>query len=277
MILYVVPTPIGNLGDITYRAIEVLKECDVILCEDTRCSFKMLNYYGIKKKLVSYHKFNEFKLLNKIIEEIQSGVKYCLISDAGMPGISDPGKILINKCIEEEIKVDVLPGACALINSVVLSGFNDNIFTFIGFLPRTTKELKNTISLMKTIHTMQVIYESPHRLVKTLELISNEFGNNIPIYIGRELTKLFEENFRGTATEALNYFNNGKIRGEFVLCINNTKQQNEKTISEEEIMEIFLYNEEKYKLTTKKNIEKICLEYNLKKNYVYQLVIKKIE
>lgn len=276
MILYVVPTPIGNLGDITYRAIEVLKESDVILCEDTRCSFKMLNYYGIKKKLISYHKFNEYKMLNKIIEDILNGVKYCLISDAGMPGISDPGKILINKCIEEKIKVDVLPGACALINGIVLSGFKENIFTFIGFLPRSTKELNDTISLMKSINTLHIIYEAPHRLLKTLDVLKNEFGNR-EIYIGRELTKLFEENFRGTIMEAIDYFGTSKIRGEFVICINNTNYNTSKNLSDDEIIKMFYDNKNKYKLTTKKNIEKICVENNLKKNYVYDLVIKNIE
>lgn len=276
MILYVVPTPIGNLGDITYRAIDTLKNSDVILCEDTRCSMKMLNYYEIKKKLVSYHKFNEYKVVDSIIENILKGVKYSLISDAGMPGISDPGKILINKCIEKGIKVDVLPGACALVNGVVLSGFNQNIFTFIGFLPKTTKELKESIELIKNTHTLHILYESPHRLLSTLDVLKRELGENKEIYVGRELTKLFEENFRGSIEEAIEYFNNQKIRGEFVLCLNNTKI--EKTIlSDENIIQMYYENEKKYKLTTKENIKKICSENNLKKNYVYDLIIKNIK
>lgn len=276
MVLYVVATPIGNIKDITYRAVEILKESDIILCEDTRCSLKMLNYYGIRKKLISYHKFNEYKLIDKIIEDVVNGVKYVLISDAGMPGISDPGKILINRCIEENIKVDVLPGACALINGFVLSGFKNDIFTFIGFLPRNTKKMKETIKLMKETYTALIIYEAPHRLLNTLNLLKNEFGENTKIYIGRELTKLFEENFRGTIQESICYFESSKIRGEFVICIENYKKDNIQ-IDDDFILNEFYENKRRFNLTTKENIKKICEENNLKKNYVYDLIINRID
>lgn len=276
MVLYVVATPIGNIKDITYRAVEILKDSDIILCEDTRCSLKMLNYYRIKKKLISYHKFNEYKLIDKIIEDIINGVKYALISDAGMPGISDPGKILINRCIEKNIKVDVFPGACALINGFVLSGFKNDIFTFIGFLPRSTKKTRETIKLMKETYTALIIYEAPHRLLGTLNLLKNEFGENTKIYIGRELTKLFEENFRGTIEESICYFEGSKIRGEFVICIENYKNNNIQ-IDDDFILNEFCENKSRFNLTTKENIRKICRDNNLKKNYVYDLIINRID
>lgn len=271
MILYVVGTPIGNMGDITYRAIDTLKKCDVILCEDTRCSMKMLNHYGIKKKLISYHKFNEFKMMDQIISNIKEGVKYALISDAGMPCISDPGQILVNRCIEEDIKVDVVPGPCAAINGKILSGLNNEMFTFIGFLPKASKKLKETISLMKSIHTTLIVYESPHRLIETLNLFKEEFGGDTKIYIGRELTKLFEENFRGSIGEALSYFNESKIRGEFLICIENNLK--EEVIDDDYILNEYRVNNEKG-LTDKDNIKQICTQYNLKKNYVYKLILK---
>lgn len=271
MILYVVGTPIGNMGDITYRAVETLKQCDVILCEDTRCSIKMLNHYGIKKQLISYHKFNEFRLLDQIIFNIKNGVKYALISDAGMPCISDPGQILVNRCIEENIKIDVIPGVCAAINGKILSGFKDEMFTFIGFLPRAPKKLKYSINLMKSIHTILIVYESPHRLIDTLNLFKEEFGGDTLIYIGRELTKLFEENFRGSIEEALSYFNESKIRGEFLICIENNIK--EEIIDDNHILNEYRINN-KNGFTDKDNIKMICTKYNLKKNYVYKLILK---
>lgn len=271
MVLYIVGTPIGNMKDITYRAIEIFNECDIILCEDTRCSLKLLNHYGIRKKLISYHKFNEFKLLDRIIFEIKCGVKYAMISDAGMPCISDPGQILVNRCIEEGISVDVIPGACAVINGKILSGFNNDMFTFIGFLPRESRRLKDRINLMKNIKTILVIYESPHRLIKTLNMFREEFGGDTRIYIGRELTKMFEENFRGTIDDSIDYFSGNEIRGECIICIENNEKI--ETIEDDYIIEEFIRNR-KLGITTKDNIKKICIEFNLKKNYVYNLITK---
>ncbi|BAK80603.1 16S rRNA (cytidine(1402)-2'-O)-methyltransferase [Candidatus Arthromitus sp. SFB-rat-Yit] len=271
--LYIIGTPIGNMKDITYRAIEILNECDVILCEDTRCSLKLLNYYGIKKKLISYHKFNEFKILDRIILDIKCGNKYGIISDAGMPCISDPGQILVNKCIEEGIHVDVIPGACAVINGKILSGFYNEMFTFIGFLPKESKKLRDKINLIKNIKTVLVIYESPHRLIKTLNILGDEFGRETSIYIGRELTKMFEENFRGTIDDSIKYFSNDKIRGEYVICIENNEKI--EVIEDIQIIEEFIKNRN-LGITNKDNINKICNEYGIKKNYVYKLVTKEI-
>lgn len=273
MILHVIATPIGNIKDITYRAIEVLEHSDVILCEDTRCAFKLLNHYEIKKKVISYHKFNEYKLLDTILDEIKTGVKYSMISDAGMPSICDPGKILIRKCIEEGIKVDVLPGACALVNGFVLSGFNNNIFTFFGFLPRENSKLREVIEIMKSTNTVFIIYESPHRILFTLDFLRKELGGSTKVYIGRELTKLFEENFRGTLDESIAYFQNLKIRGEFVICMEKEIKQ-DKDVDDDFIINEFKNNEREFNLTTKENINKICREYKVKKNYVYNLIIK---
>lgn len=274
MILYVVPTPIGNIKDITYRAVETLNECDIILCEDTRCSLKMLNYYGIKKKVISYHKFNEYKLLDKIIKDILNGVKYCLISDAGMPGISDPGKLLIRECLKNNIKVDVLPGPCALVNGMVLNGFENDIFTFIGFLPRVKGKCLELLDKFKNLESVLIMYEAPHRLLSTLNILKEQFGEETLIHIGRELTKMFEENFRGSIKEGIEHFEKSKIRGEFVICLQGSVNI-KKDISPEEIIEIFSKNKEQLNLTTKDNIKKICEEYCLKKNYVYDVVTGK--
>lgn len=272
MVLYVVPTPIGNIKDITYRAIEVLNECDIILCEDTRYCLKLLNYFNIKKKMIPYHKFNEFKLLDRVVKDIVNGNKYCLISDAGMPGISDPGKLLINECIKNNIKVDVLPGACALINGVVLNGFENEPFTFLGFLPRVKGKCVELLNKFRDLNTILVIYESPHRFLFTINLIREEFGDECLIYIGRELTKMFEENFRGNVKEAISHFEISNVKGEFVICIKNISK-NEKEISSNEILQIFNENKENLNLTMKDNVKKICEEYGLKKNYVYDLVL----
>ncbi len=274
MVIHVIATPIGNIKDITYRAVETLKKSDIILCEDTRCALKLFNYYGIRKRVISYHKFNEYKLIDRIVDEIKNGVNYAIVSDAGMPGICDPGKDLINRCIEENIKVDVLPGACALINGFVLSGFNNNIFTFIGFLPIDNVKLREIVKIMKNINSIFVIYESPHRILNTLEFLKKEFGENVKLYIGRELTKLFEENFRGTLKEAIEYFKDRKIRGEFVICMEKEIDYIEH-LDDEFVLNEFLNNRDRFNLTTKENIKKICNDNNLKKNYVYNLIIKK--
>lgn len=273
MILYVVPTPIGNLKDMTYRGVEILNEVDAILCEDTRCTLKLLNYFNIKKKLISYHKFNEYNLLDKVIKNILDGNSYALVSDAGMPGISDPGKILINECIKRGIKVDVLPGACVAINSFILSGFKSDKFTFVGFLPYQSKKIKEVIEDIKCIYTTLIIYESPHRILKTLNILKEEFCEECNIYIGRELTKKFEENFYGTIIEAIDYFNNSNIKGEFVICIEN-KIPDKVEVTDELILNTYNKNLEQKNLKTKDNILKISKELGVSKNYVYDLVLK---
>lgn len=212
------PTPIGNLEDITFRAVRILKEADFILAEDTRVSSKLLNHFEIGNRLVSHHKFNEHKTVDNISEKIKSGNNVALISDAGTPGISDPGFLLVRKCIEDGIEVECLPGATALIPALAVSGLPSDKFTFEGFLPQKKGRQKMLTSLNDEKRTM-VFYESPYRLIKTLEQMTEHFGENRSCCICRELSKMHEEIFRGTLKEALNHFNQKAIKGEIVLII----------------------------------------------------------
>lgn len=216
--LYLVPTPIGNLKDITIRALEILKECDIIAAEDTRQTLKLLNHFEIKKPLISYHKFNENSKGNEIIELLSEGKNIALVSDAGTPGISDPGSVIVEKCIEKNIKFDVLPGATAITTALVYSGLDTTKFLFRGFLPRENKEKRMiTDELLNSQETL-IFYEAPHRLLDTLSYLVDVFGNR-KIAICRELTKLYEEIFRGDLSSALQYFIKNKPRGEFVIVL----------------------------------------------------------
>lgn len=216
--LYLVPTPIGNLKDFTYRAVEILKGVDVILCEDTRTSSRLLDYYEINKPLSPYHKFNEHKIVAHLVQQMQAGKVIALITDAGTPGISDPAFLLVRECIKGNIVVECLPGATAFVPALVNSGLPTNSFVFEGFLPlkkgRQTK-LKQLATEERTI----VIYESPMRLVKTLEELAMYFGNDRLCCVSRELTKMFEENKRGTLKENANYFAQKTVKGEIVITI----------------------------------------------------------
>ena len=216
--LYLVPTPIGNLQDITLRALNVLNSVDEIAAEDTRTSLKLLNHFDIKKSLFSYHKHNEQGKSLDIINKLKSGINIALITDAGTPGISDPGSIIVSKCIEEGIAFEVLPGATAITTALVYSGLDTTKFIFRGFLPRENKERKPIIEEIKNIRDTIVLYEAPHRLLNTLEYIKENIGNR-KIAVCRELTKLHEEIYRGTLEEALEYFIENRPRGEFVLVI----------------------------------------------------------
>ena len=216
--LYLVPTPIGNLQDITLRALNVLNSVDEIAAEDTRTSLKLLNHFDIKKSLFSYHKHNEQGKSLDIINKLKSGINIALITDAGTPGISDPGSIIVSKCIEEGIAFEVLPGATAITTALVYSGLDTTKFIFRGFLPRENKERKPIIEEIKNIRDTIVLYEAPHRLLNTLEYIKENIGNR-KIAVCRELTKLHEEIYRGTLEEALEYFIENRPRGECVLVI----------------------------------------------------------
>ncbi|WP_160683643.1 16S rRNA (cytidine(1402)-2'-O)-methyltransferase [Clostridium sp. C2-6-12] len=220
--LYLVPTPIGNLKDITLRALETLKEADVIAAEDTRQTLKLLNHFEIKKSLISYHKFNEQNKSDKIIELLMEGKKVALVSDAGTPGISDPGSVIVQRCIEENLEFEVLPGATAITTALVYSGLDTTKFLFRGFLPRENKERKAiTDELLQSQETL-IFYEAPHRLVDTLSFLIDVFGDR-KIAVCRELTKLYEEIYRGYLSEALKYFDEKKPRGEFVLVLEGKK------------------------------------------------------
>jgi len=216
--LFLVPTPIGNLEDMTLRGIRILKEVDVILAEDTRTSSKLLDHFEIKNKLISHHKFNEHKTVEMIARQIEDGKNVALISDAGTPGISDPGFLLVRTCLEREIEVECLPGATALIPALVNSGFPTDRFTFEGFLPQKKGRQKKIKELITEPRTM-IFYESPYRLVKSLEQFAEFFGSDRKASVSRELSKFFEENRRGTLAELIEYFSSKTIKGEIVIVL----------------------------------------------------------
>ena len=216
--LFVVPTPIGNLGNITLRSIEVLKSADLILAEDTRTSSKLLKHYDIDTPVESFHMHNEHKKLESIINKLRTGFEIALISDAGTPGISDPGFLLVRECINNEVEVECLPGPTAFVPALVSSGLPCDRFSFEGFLPvkkGRTKRLKELSAETKTM----VFYESPHRILKTLNDLSNYFNDESQISVSRELTKLYEETFRGTIKESVEHFEKNKTKGEFVIVL----------------------------------------------------------
>jgi 16S rRNA (cytidine1402-2'-O)-methyltransferase len=216
--LFLVPTPIGNLKDITLRALEVLKEVDVILAEDTRNTSRLLNHYEIQKALSPYHQHNEHKILGHLIDQLLAGKKMAVVTDAGTPGISDPAFLLVRECIRNNIRVETLPGATAFVPALVNSGLTTNRFVFEGFLP--LKKGRHTLltQLAEEDRTV-ILYESPMRLVKTLEDLIQYFGAERQCCVSRELTKMFEENARGSLKEVLEYFQQKTVKGEIVLII----------------------------------------------------------
>ena len=223
--LFLVPTPIGNLGDITLRALEILKSVDVILAEDTRTSGVLLKHYSIDKPLQSFHIFNEHKTLAGLVERMKKGEVMALISDAGTPGISDPGFLLVREALKNNLKVDCLPGATALIPALVKSGFPTDRFVFEGFLPH--KKGKQTLlkKLAEEDRTV-IFYESPHRLVKTLEQVKEFFGAERMVSVSRELSKKFEETKTGPVDDLVTYFGSKEVKGEIVVVVaGKTKQK----------------------------------------------------
>jgi 16S rRNA (cytidine1402-2'-O)-methyltransferase len=221
--LYLVPTPIGNLQDITLRALEILKSVDTILAEDTRTSGFLLKHYEISKPLQSFHIFNEHKTLAGLIARMQAGEIMALISDAGTPGISDPGFLLVRETLKEGLKIDCLPGATALIPALVKSGFPTDRFSFEGFLPHKKGRQTMLKKLSEEDRTL-VLYESPHRLVKTLEQLVEFFGPDRMVSVSRELTKLHEETKTGIVTEVLEHFKKKDVKGEIVIVIDGKKE-----------------------------------------------------
>ncbi len=220
--LYIVPTPIGNLGDITFRALEVLKAADLILAEDTRTSGKLLKHFQVDTPVRSYHMHNEHRVLEQVVERIKRGDTLALISDAGTPGISDPGYLLIRECIREGISVNCLPGPTALIPALVNSGFPSDRFVFEGFLPAKKGRQTRLEQLAGESRTL-VLYESPHKLLKTLAQFSEHFGGERRICVSRELTKMYEETVRGTVEEVLEHFREHPPKGELVLVVEGHK------------------------------------------------------
>lgn len=262
--IYFCPTPIGNLEDITLRTLDVLNSVDIIACEDTRNSGKLLEKYNIKKKLISYHKFNYKKMIPNILDLLSEGKKLAVITDAGMPGISDPGTELIKVCIEEEIDFTVLPGPSASILALIISGLDTERFTFIGFLDSKTKRRKDELNELVNNKETLIFYEAPHRIKDFLEDLYKIFGNR-KVAICRELTKLYEEIIRDDLKNIINNLDEITIKGEFVVVVEGKK---------EEDIDIDIY-EELRKLVdsgnSKKDAVKILVKkYGLNKNEVYE-------
>ena len=216
--LFLVPTPIGNLKDITLRALEILKEVDVILAEDTRNSSRLLNHYQIQKPLSPYHQHNEHKIVQHLIDQLLSGKKMAVVTDAGTPGISDPAFLLVRECIKNNIQVETLPGATAFVPALINSGLTTNRFVFEGFLPMKKGRHTLLTQLAEEERTI-ILYESPMRLTKTLQELIKYFGTTRLCCVSRELTKMFEENARGTLQEVLDHFKQKTVKGEIVLII----------------------------------------------------------
>lgn len=216
--LILIPTPIGNLEDITLRSINVIKEVDLLLAEDTRTTGKLLKHLGVSTKMQAYHLNNEHKMTEQIVERIKGGELIGLVSDAGTPGISDPGFLLVRACVKEGIAVECLPGATALIPAIVGSGFPSDKFYFEGFLPHK-KGKQTRLEVLSEMPCTIIFYESPHRLVKTLTMMKNVFGEDRELVVVRELSKLFEEFKRGTISTVLQHFENTPVKGEIVVVV----------------------------------------------------------
>jgi 16S rRNA (cytidine1402-2'-O)-methyltransferase len=227
-LLYLVPTPLGNLKDITLRALEVLKEVDLILCEDTRTSQKLLQHYQINKPLTPYHQHNEHRVTDHLVAQLQAGKKMALITDAGTPGISDPGFLLVRACIQQGVTVNCLPGATAFVPALINSGFSAQRFCFEGFLP-LKKGRQTLLKLLATETRTIILYESPVRLVKTLTDLAIYMGETRRASISREITKMFEETRRGNLQELIAYFTQKPPKGEIVLVLEGRDEKSSKS------------------------------------------------
>lgn len=274
--LYLVPTPIGNLKDITLRALEVLKHVDLIAAEDTRQSLKLLNHFEIKKPLISYHKHNEQGKSENLIDKLKEGKNIALVSDAGTPGISDPGSVIVSKCIEENIDFEVLTGATAVTTALVYSGMDTTKFIFRGFMPRENKERKIMMEELENRKETLIFYEAPHRLIDTLSFLHDSFGNR-QIAVCRELTKLYEQIFRGTIEDSINYFTENKPRGEFVLVLEGKRLEEIKQEKEKEWIDLSIEDHIiKYineGLSKKEAIKAVAKDREVPKSEVYKFSI----
>lgn len=274
--LYIVSTPIGNLKDITFRAIEVLKDVDMIAAEDTRHTRELLNHFDIETKTTSYHEHSGYDKANVIIEKIKSGANVAIVTDAGTPIISDPGNELVKLAIEENIEVLGVPGACAGINALVVSGLRADSFVFVGFLPDNNKNRKNKLDSLKLEMRTMIFYISPHNLLKDLKLLIDVFGEERNASISREMTKIHEETFRGNLKDIYEYFNSKEIRGEFVLIVSGVDKEllekNEMVVwnnlSLEEHFEKYILEG----LTDKDAIKKVAKERGIDRREVYKVL-----
>ncbi len=274
--IYLVATPIGNLGDITLRAIEVLNKVDIIAAEDTRHTLGLLNHLNISKPLISYYKEVEKNKSEHLIEKVLEGKNVAIVSDAGTPCISDPGEEIVKKAINNDIEIIPIPGACAFINALIISGFSTKEFVFCGFLSTNRKEKVDKLNSFKNYTQTLVFYEAPHKLKNTLETIEEVFGNR-EICLVKELTKIHEERIYGTIKEVLERITSDSIKGEFVIVVQGSKQSDE-DIRLESLCDLSL--EEHYRFYEKKGLDKkeiikqIAKDRKVTKNEIYQHFIK---
>lgn len=268
--LYICPTPIGNLEDITLRVMRVLKEADIIAAEDTRHTLRLLNHFEIKNSLFSYHEHNKQTAGPVLINKMLNGETIALVSDAGMPGISDPGEDLVKLCIEAGVEVEALPGASAVVTALAASGLSTRRFLFEGFLDRQKKDKKKRLNQLKMVSETLVFYESPHRLLETLKLMLDCFGER-DIVIARELTKKYEEYYRGTLSSGATYFKDKGVKGEFVLMVSGSLE--EEVITFDQSIEEHLRSMIEEGLSKKEAITAVSKERDIPKKEVYQVSI----
>ena len=271
-ILYLVATPIGNLDDITLRAIKILKEVDLIAAEDTRHTIKLLNHLEISKPMISYHRHNEEFRCEYLIKELKEGKNIALVSDAGTPGISDPGEEIVKESIKQNIKIIPIPGPCAMINALIASGISTKEFCFYGFLPLNKKNRREKLEEIKNVNKTIILYEAPHKIKNTLEDLKNILDENRKVVLAREITKIHEEFIRGSINEILPKVD--ELKGEMVLIIQGNYNKQENDLCNLTIDEHYIYYE-KQGLDKKEIIKKIAQDRNVKKNEIYQLFINK--
>ncbi len=262
--LYLVATPIGNLGDITLRALEVLKSVDLIACEDTRHSLSLLNHYEIKKPLVSYHKFNERESGEKIISELKAGKNIAVISDAGMPVISDPGNILVKMLIQEGLEFTVIPGACAFVSALVLSGVDSAKFCFLGFLPKNNGDKKAVLEKYKGLDMPLIFYCAPHDIEKDIKIINEVYGNRRAVAV-KEITKIHERAISFSLADGLGE----EARGEFVLIVEGNQESPNADLTDEELINKYIQEG----LDKKEALKKVAKERGIAKSLLYKYTI----
>ena len=272
--LYIVSTPIGNLKDITFRAIEVLTEVDLIAAEDTRHTRELLNHFNIETKLTSYHEHNKYDKANEIVENIKNGLNVALVSDAGTPIVSDPGNELVKVAIENNIEVIGIPGACAAINALVVSGLSTKSFTFVGFLDDDKKKKSKQLESLKTETKTMIFYVSPHDLKKDLKLIMEAFGEDRLASISREMTKKFEETVRGSLKDIYTYFDSKDIKGEFVLVVEGLSEEEVDLSKRDDWLKLSIAEHMKYYLDEgddeKTAMKKVAKDRMIDKREVYK-------
>ena len=269
--IYLVATPIGNLEDITLRALNILKEVDLIAAEDTRNTLKLLNHFEIHKPMISYHRHNEEIKVDNLIEKLKNGESIAIVSDAGTPGISDPGEVIVKEAIKNNITVVPIPGACAAINAIIASGLDTNEFTFIGFLPLNNKLRKEKLEEIKNETKTLIIYEAPHKLKNTLQDLKDIVGNR-KIVLARELTKIHEEFIRGNIDEIIEKSEN--LKGEMIILIEGAKkQEKENDLNNLSLEEHYKYYEN-MGIEKKEIIKKVAKDRGVSKNEIYMKFIK---